>query len=494
VATRFGVPEKLIAQRLKLGRLSPVILDAYRKAEIDLETAQAFAICDDHAAQERVLADLQPWNLDARSVRRALTEGEIRATDKRVVFVGLDAYEAAGGAVRRDLFGDDKDAFLLDRELLDRLAVEKLASVRDQVAAEGWRWTETVIDLDYETFSSFRRRRPDRLELSEADQDELDRLSLEHDQLAESTDESDLDCLFDIEQRIEEIKTSAETWSPETLAIAGAIVSLDHDGSVSVERGLVRKEDLSSEDLPPDDCTPETGVARAGRNGLSPTLVADLTAHKSAAIAAELMAKPDVALAAVVHSLTLRAFYEGSSTDSCLQLSSRSFTLLPSLTDRNACTGFDAIKRQYELVHHRLPGDPLDLWQWCLNRSHDELLDLLALITATSVNAVQQKHDRADAPRFAHAGQLADALKLDMTAWFTPTAESYFSRVTRAQILAAIDEAKGQHGPALDKLKKTELAARAEALVAGTGWLPEPLRILPHSGPADTDHEALAAE
>ncbi len=64
-----------------------------------------------------------------------------------------------------------------------------------------------------------------------------------------------------------------------------------------------------------------------------------------------------------------------------------------------------------------------------------------------------------------------------MTAWYTPTAEGYFNRIRRSQILSSLDEAKGGHGPALDKLKKAELAQRAEAQIAGTGWLPEPLRV-----------------
>jgi len=81
------------------------------------------------------------------------------------------------------------------------------------------------------------------------------------------------------------------------------------------------------------------------------------------------------------------------------------------------------------------------------------------------------------------------ALNLDLSAWFTPTADNYFSRINRAQILAAIDEAKGEHAPALDKLKKSELANRAEAIVAGTGWLPQAMHIA-----ANDDDLALAAE
>ena len=93
--------------------------------------------------------------------------------------------------------------------------------------------------------------------------------------------------------------------------------------------------------------------------------------------------------------------------------------------------------------------------------------------------AVRSSTSRSGKPvRLAGAESLSlgRSLKLDIGAWFTPTTEGYFNRVNRAQILAAIDEAKGEHAPALDKLKKSELAVRAESLVAGTGWLPEPLR------------------
>src|ERR1051325_8586161 len=107
VAARFGVTEIVVRKRLKLGRLSPVILEAYRDGKIGLDEAQAFAVSDDHAAQERVFDNLPPW-ADAGNIREALTKGEVQAaSDKRVKFVGLEAYEAAGGTVRRDLFAEE---------------------------------------------------------------------------------------------------------------------------------------------------------------------------------------------------------------------------------------------------------------------------------------------------------------------------------------------------------------------------------------------------
>jgi hypothetical protein len=92
---------------------------------------------------------------------------------------------------------------------------------------------------------------------------------------------------------------------------------------------------------------------------------------------------------------------------------------------------------------------------------------------------IRVKSDRADAEHLVQGERLMHALGLDMAAWFKPTAENYFGRVSRAQMLAAIDEARGCHAPVLAKLKKTELAARAESLVAETDWLPEPLRYAP---------------
>ena len=63
-----------------------------------------------------------------------------------------------------------------------------------------------------------------------------------------------------------------------------------------------------------------------------------------------------------------------------------------------------------------------------------------------------------------------------MTAWFTPTSENYFAKVSKTRILEALTEVKGATAPAWDKAKKCELAAIAEREIAQSGWLPEPLR------------------
>lgn len=474
VAARFGVPESLIAKRMKLGRLSPVILDAYRRDEIGLDEAQAFAVSDDHAAQERVFSELPDWNRQAHTIRRLLTENEVSTDDKRIRFIGIDAYRAAGGAIRQDLFCEDGTGYIDDVALLDRLVAEKLRAVAAEVSSEGWLWTDTATEADHQVLSQFSRCYPEDVELSPKEQIDLDALSEEYDSLVDD-DSADPDRLAALDEQIAALQAKTEIWPAETLAVAGAIVTLGYNGEVRIERGLVRKQDLpesadaveaqSSDDQP------------AKPSGLSDRLVEDLTAEKSAAIGAALTAQPDIALAAVVHALLLDAVYPGSGDMSCLKLRVSPPMLRASIAKADASKGLGHLAAEKDRLGDHLPGNPRDLWTWCLSRSTSELLELLAFVAGSAVDTVKRKSDRPASPRLAHGDRLADALKLDMTQWYTPTAEGYFARVSRAEILASIDEAKGGHGPALDKLKKSELAVRAEQLLAGTNWLPKPLRI-----------------
>lgn len=114
-----------------------------------------------------------------------------------------------------------------------------------------------------------------------------------------------------------------------------------------------------------------------------------------------------MALAAVVHSMALQTFY-GHSRDTSLQITASASSLR------------EVLERAKKQWRNRLPGNPDDLWTWCLEQPQDTLLGLLAGCTASTVNAVQTKGDRADHERFLHADSLAAALRLDMAAWFTP--------------------------------------------------------------------------
>ena len=194
-----------------------------------------------------------------------------------------------------------------------------------------------------------------------------------------------------------------------------------------------------------------------------------LTDARSAAISALLASNTHVALASVVYTLVsglLPAYYSSG----CLQLTAK-FT-----HHREDSRGASELEDIHEQWSERLPKSGSALWEWCLKQDTDTLLQLLAYCAARSVNAVRAKSDRADCERLVHGNALASALNVNMPEWFTPTADNYFGRVGRADILSAITEATGTPAKrSWEKLRKTELAALAEREVAGTGWLPKPL-------------------
>jgi ParB family chromosome partitioning protein len=468
IAARFGITEAAVKKRLKLARVSPVVFEAYRSDELNLEQVQAFAISDDHAAQERVFTELSDWSSAPDDIRRALTQDEILATDKRARLVSLEAYEEAGGAIRRDLFAEGEDGiFILDAALLDRLALEKLQSAAEAVRAEGWKWVEIEPDIDYEGRAQFRRQRPEPLPMSEEAAAEHKRLAEEYHNLFGSMEDGDevaSERLDAIEARINELEDTERAFTPQTLAIAGALVTIGTDGEIEIARGLIRPEDATEESTGQQSSEPKV------KPPFSASLVESLTAQKSAAISACLSERPDIALASVVHALACDVF-----SSRCMQ-SSLQMTATATQV-RESCKGMDVLEQARDRWSERVPADPQSLWEWCLAQDKDTLLELLAFCAARTIDAVQRKQDRPDCTRLAHANALASALSLDMTAWFTPTAANYFGRVSRSEIRSALSEAKGMQAKrSWDKLKKSEFAALAEREIAGTGWLPQPLK------------------
>jgi ParB family transcriptional regulator, chromosome partitioning protein len=143
VAARFGVTETVVQKRLKLAKVSPKLIAAYRKGEMTLQHVMAFTVTDDHEAQERVWNELADIDTDPDDIRATLTEEEVTASDRRVKFVTLKAYRKAGGEVRRDLFSEDENGvFIQDVVLLVSLVAKKLEKAASAVRKEGWKWVE----------------------------------------------------------------------------------------------------------------------------------------------------------------------------------------------------------------------------------------------------------------------------------------------------------------------------------------------------------------
>ncbi len=475
IAARRGCPESHVIKLLKLANCSPVLLKAYREDKLEIEHLMAFAVTDDHKAQEDVFR--QAPTAHPNYIRRLLTANDIPATDPRVIYVGLKAYEGEGGQVKRDLFSDEESGtFVLDAALLEKLASEKLLRASKPVQKEGWKWVDVfVAPFSYDQKAQFRQIHAEPPPLPAKLAKEVEKLQDEYDEICDSDEDEHVKRCDQIDRRLMAIeqKRGKAVFTPEQLAMAGAVVTIGEHGRTEIIRGLVRPEDMPKGTGKSKAKSTDANGADADQRGeeFAAGLIEDLTAQKSAAISAVMLNEPSVALATVVYSMALDVF---GLSRSCLQITATQ-EHFQKVEGSKALAQISAAKDKWS---EKLPGEPEKLWQWCLKQKTETLLDLLACCASLTVDTIRTKTDRPDIDRLQHGEQLAAALKLDMRDWFTPTAENYFGRIGKQQILDAIGEAKGQpYAPALEKLKKGELAAQAERLVAGTGWLPALLRL-----------------
>ena len=336
IAARFGVTSAVVRQRLRLGAVSPVLMTAYRGGDMNLDQLAAFAITDDHARQEAVWENLPAWDCQREDIHRALLPQQVPSHDRRVRFVGLEAYEAAGGAIIRDLFDEEGGGYLTDAVLLARLVQDKLAAAADAVKAEGWLWVEHGPEFDYAATAGMRRIYPQRIPLTEEEQERLESLEAEYTALCDHDDGEGDEALAAhlnaLEQEIETLAPS-RSYAVEDKALAGVFVTLGRDGDVRIDRGFVRREQ--------DHGQPKTG----GHGGLprpaslSEKLVADLTAHRTAALRNELAQQPELARLAVLHALAAPLFYGAGSEVTCLAINARSAsleTLAPEIAESEA--------------------------------------------------------------------------------------------------------------------------------------------------------------
>lgn len=500
IAARFGVTATVIKQRLKLAAVSPKLMAGYRNGELTLDQLMAFAITDDHARQEEVWGSLG-WNKGPDIIRRVLTQGQVSSRDRRVTFVGTDAFEAAGGVILRDLFADDFGGWLTDSVLLERLLREKLEAAAEEVRQEGWKWVEVHPEYPHGALSVLRRIYPAPVDLPAEEQAELDSLSARYDELAGEGDDVPDEIAAELEtidERMSALQQRAHAYQPEAVSRAGAVVSLSSEGTLRIERGFVKREDDEpSRPTPADrghESSPEVQVEPTGLRPLPDTLIADLTAHRTAALRECLAARTDVALVALTHVLALAVFFHGNRFDpgSCLgvELTLTGLdTTAPGIGDSKAG---QAMTRRHEEWARSLP-DANGLWDWIVGQSKAARLSLLAYCVARTVNAVRQPNSRPRA--LAHGDRLAEAVALDMTAWWHPTRGSYLKRASKARILEAVREGVSERdADTIAGLKKEALVEHAERLLAGKGWLPEVLRSPTPPLPEPAADETKAAE
>ncbi len=126
-----------------------------------------------------------------------------------------------------------------------------------------------------------------------------------------------------------------------------------------------------------------------------------------------------------------------------------------------------ALRELQQVAGEALPGDSAELFAALLAKPQDELVRLLAVCMASTVDVVTPR-----ATQHQPGAELAQAVGLDMAVWWQPTADGYFQHVPKAAILDAVEHYAPEHVTRLAKLKKGDIASEAERLADGTGWMP----------------------
>lgn len=317
-------------------------------------------------------------------------------------------------------------------------------------------------------------------------------------------------------------------YEPAEIARAGVFISIDSEGRLAVDRGYVRPEDevpatdpdvgqgadaSSTEGLEVGPSVQRTVIAVAGgaadaeeddedaTKPLPDRLIIELTAHRTLTLRDALAGNPAVAFQAVLHNFVLTAFYRFASSGSCLEISLRTPNFPAQAPGLRESVSAKAVEARHEVWKARLPKSENDLWDALTALDGGAQASLFAHCASFAVNAVHEpanryNQDRVSAhgvrTRLDQADVLARAVGLDMVqAGWRPTVDNYLGRVTKPRILDAVRQAKGESSAQLiDHLKKADMAKEAERLLDGSGWLPEPLRLLDPDAASEQESEA----
>ena len=149
IAQAFNVNRLTVERRIALGNLHPEFMAMFRAGEISQDQCIALARIRGGDEQMAVWNSLPEYSRSAYHIKNAIFGESLKGNDPAVQFIGLDAYEEAGGQTERDLFADSDAAVrVLDKPLVARLAQDKLRTVAEAIKeAEGWAWVRSGLNL-----------------------------------------------------------------------------------------------------------------------------------------------------------------------------------------------------------------------------------------------------------------------------------------------------------------------------------------------------------
>lgn len=443
IAERFGVAPKDVRQRLKLGKAAPELIQAYRDKEMDLDTLMAFTVSEDHDAQCAVWEQVKDQHhVSTYAVKQRLTEGAVPADSRLGRFVGIKAYEQAGGAVTRDLFTEAEDGYLTDAKLVRELAFQKLAEAAKALEKD-WQWVKPMLELDYHFQADYTRVHPAPIDPPKRVAQELKRIEKRLGEFEALEDDDWTDELAEEAEKLEdrrgELMVECFAFTPEDMARAGCIVTVGRDGDLEVHAGLLPREDAtgsdsdavpideSATDSNPDggDLAPIAAEKAPKRPVVSKALAEDLKAYRLQMAKAHLAGHFDVAFDAMLYSLcmcVLRGGYFGNPL-SVPASPTRMDSSLNDLGETPASALLD--DRRATLATSWMNLEPAEAFEAMSALSGEEKQALFAWSVAQCLEPAFDAEERPDSV----IERIGARLDIDAAAHWRPTADNYWGRV-----------------------------------------------------------------
>ena len=519
IASRAGVSERQVTKMMRLASVAPELLAAFRNGEMDLHTLMAFTVTDDRKAQLDVWAKARTGGTTwPEHIRQRLTEGAVLGSSGLAWFVGLEAYEKAGGRVQHDLFSrfDDEAVYLLDRALLVKLAEAELRKTADRLAKR-WKWVEIQIDPDWDRINTLHRLRGAAGTPTAAERKRLDQLEDRMQDIADNppADPAEQGKAYARHQELNakyeklEARIAARTkYRPEDMRIAGCIVTIK-GARADVIAGLVLPEDVPAKpkktaakeaaadaaaDAPEaDGAKPADGAdepaapapsfderfeqpwtTRTTRNhqspeakhakatGLSTAVIDDLAAIRTGIVRAALAKRFDVAFDLATYLLVMDTSTRGAERPADIRLVRTSLRPMGRTSDSDFAAANPG---------ERLDSPPDGAWM----KLDDDLKRFEAFRTLPDA----EKHDMfaravsaalfnqaANQHRAMPVGErVVELLDIDFAKAVRPTEKYFWKRLTRARMLEIAERVVGKEwAKARRNHKKGQLAADMAAV------------------------------
>ena len=488
----LGFSTHHVKKCLRLANMAPELLAELDADNITLDQLQALTGTTDHERQVMVWNNAFGWKKEPRYLREAVEETKTPVENNRLVnFVGLDAYEQAGGTLEIDLFTEA--GFIENAPLLEKLALDKLTACAELLAEfEGWQCGIARLERP-----SFYGNDGEALSLSPAPEavippefvDLLAELRAREAELREQAlnaeeyhEQIDLwQAVNDCENQIEgiESRTKNQAWTADGKAIKGVVVYLDRDGEPCVIRGVIDLEQQAPQCSEAESESEIESVSEQSTTQVetvstySAALCKSLSSERTLAVQAALTQHPNVALAILVHDACIQVFGSPyAKTAFNVKFSRAQDELLKNAPTAQDSEAMQLLNTQFESWSTRLP----DAWQadfsWLLSWEQADLVALLAFCSAQTLSEVNHHapHDNTLAEALRPIEQ---AIAFDFRQWWQPTKANFFGRISKDQISDCLADA-GAADKALEavKMKKGDAAELAENTLRDTHWLP----------------------